>query len=225
MLEILGVTFSVHTRKVLLALREKGLPYEVVPVIPLRPPPGWRDLSPLDKIPVLRSPELTIADSSVICHYLERICPTPSLYPADPVDFARALWFEEFGDGGLAPHVLGGLLMQRVFAPLFLNREPDHALIRRTLEQELPPKLAYLDSSIQGDFLVGSTLSIADVTVASLLINYRFAGERLTSYPRLERYLNALLCRPRFREAFAVELPAAEQIKGLDLTVLREALS
>src|SRR5262245_40243447 len=64
MLEILGVTFSVHTRKVLLALREKNLPFELQPVIPLSPPPGWRELSPLGKIPVLRTPELTVPDSS-----------------------------------------------------------------------------------------------------------------------------------------------------------------
>src|SRR5687767_772055 len=99
MLEILGVPFSAHTRKVLLALREKGMPFELVPLIPLTPPAGFAELSPLGKIPVLRSPELTIADSSVICHYLERIHPTPSIYPSDAAQFARALWIEEFVDG------------------------------------------------------------------------------------------------------------------------------
>lgn len=225
MLEILGVPFSAHTRKVLLALREKDVPFEIVPVIPLAPPPGWLELSPLGKIPVLRTPELTVADSSVICQYLERTRPTPVLYPADPVEFARAMWFEEFVDGGLAPHVLHGLLMQRVFAPRFLNRAPDEALIRRSLEQELPPKFAYLERNVNGDYLAGGSLSIADITVASMLINFHFAGERLHGYPKLERYLHALLRRPCFQQAFAVELPAAEQVEGLDLTVLRDALN
>lgn len=224
MLEILGVPFSAHTRKVLLALREKGLRYEIVPIIPLNPPPGWSELSPLGKIPVLRTPNLTVADSSVICQYLERIAPTPALYPSDPVQLARALWFEEFVDGGLAPHVLGGLLLQRVFVQRFLNRAPDEALIKRSLEQELPPKLAYLERSITGDFLVGDQLSIADITLTSMLINFHFAGERLRGYPKLERYLHALLSRPCFQQAFAIELPAAEQIAGLDLAVLRDAL-
>jgi hypothetical protein len=83
MLEIHGVPFSVHTRKVLLTLREKQLPFELVPVIPLTPPSGWSELSPLGKIPVLRSPKLTVADSSVICQYLERRHPSPSIYPSD----------------------------------------------------------------------------------------------------------------------------------------------
>lgn len=225
MLEILGAPFSAHTRKVLLSLREKDLPFKLVPVIPLSPPPGWLELSPLGKIPVLRSPEITVADSSVICQYLERIRPTPAVYPSDPAGFARALWFEEFVDGGLAPHVLGGLLLQRVFAPRFLNRAPDEALIRRSLDHELPPRFAYLERCIQGDYLVGASFSIADITVASMLINYHFAGERLHPYPKLQRYLQALFRRPCFQQSFAVELPAAQQIEGLDLTVLQEALS
>ena len=224
MLEILGVPFSAHTRKVLLALREKNVPFEIAPVVPLAPPPGWLELSPLGKIPVLRAPELTVADSSVICQYLERTRPTPALYPQDPTEFARALWLEEFVDGGLAPHVLRGLLLERAFARRFLNRAPDEALIRHSLEQELPPKLAYLERSVNGDYLVGGSFSIADITVASMLINYQFAGERLRGYPKLERYLQALFRKPSFQQQFAVELPAAEQIEALDLAVLRDAL-
>lgn len=225
MLEIHGVPFSVHTRKVLLALREKQIPFELVPVIPLTPPPGWTELSPLGKIPVLRSPELTVADSSVICQYLERLHPTPAIYPSAPAAFARALWIEEFVDGGLSPHVLHGLLMQRVFAPRFLNREPDQALIRRSLEQEIPPRLAYLERSLEGDFFCKEGFSIADIAVASILINFQYAGERLSGYPKLQRYLQTLLRRPCFQQAFALELPAAESIETLDLRVLREAIA
>lgn len=67
MLQILGVPFSVHTRKVIWAARRKDLPYEIVPVIPLKPPPGWTKVSPLGKIPVLRTGTTDIVDSSVIC--------------------------------------------------------------------------------------------------------------------------------------------------------------
>lgn len=225
MLEILGVPFSAHTRKVLLTLREKQLPFELVPVIPLAPPPGWLELSPLGKIPVMRTPELTVADSSVICQYLERMHPTPALYPDEPAQLARALWLEEFVDGGLSPHVLGGLLLQRAFVQRFFNRAPDEALIRRSLEQEIPPKLAYLEAAVHGDFLVGEHISIADITVASMLINFHFAGEKLTGYPKLRRYLHNLLRRPSFQQGFVTELPAAAQIEAMDLTILREAVN
>ena len=134
------------------------------------------------------------------------------------------MWFEEFIDGGVAPHVLHGLLMQRVFARRFLNRAPDEALIRRSLEVELPPRFAYLERAIAGDHVVGDTFGIADIALISILINYHFAGERLGGeYPRLSRYLAASLQRPSVRRALALELPAAGQIEGLDLTLVREA--
>lgn len=225
MLEIYGVPFSAHTRKVLLALREKAVPFELKPVVPLNPPPGWSELSPLGKIPVMRTAELTLPDSSVICQYLERVRPTPSIYPSDPVAFARALWFEEFVDGGLAVHVLRGLLVERALAQRFFKRAPDEALIRHSLEQEIPPRLAYLERSLNGEFMAGASFSIADITVASILINFQYAGERIDAYPRLREYLQNLLRRRCFQEVLSQELTAAEAFEGLDLTVLRSALS
>jgi glutathione S-transferase len=225
MLQIHGVPFSVHTRKVVWAAREKGLPYEIVTVIPMNPPPGWAELSPLGKIPVLRTGTLDVVDSSVICQYLERLHPAPALYPAEPSAFARALWIEEFVDGGLAPHVLGGLLRERVFAKRFLGRAPDEGLIKRSLETEIPPKLAYLEDALQGDYMIGSALTIADVAVASMLLNFTYAGERLAAYPKLGRHLRARLRDPKMKPAFTAELEAGRGVEGLDLTVLREALA
>jgi glutathione S-transferase len=225
MLQIHGVPFSVHTRKVVWAAREKGLPYEMVTVIPINPPPGWAKLSPLGKIPVLRMGTVDVVDSSVICQYLERLHPEPALYPAEPNAFARALWLEEFVDGGLAPHVLAGLLRERVFASRFLGRAPDEGVIKRSLEHEIPPKLAYLEGALEGDYMVGSALTIADLTVASILLNFTYAGERLAPYPKLERHLRARLRDPKMKPAFAAEFEAARGVEGFDLTLLREALA
>src|SRR5688572_32020969 len=141
MLKIHGVPFSAHTRKVIIAALEKGIPYEIVPVIPLTPPPGWQDLSPLGLIPIVQDGEFTLADSTAICQYLDRAyAGHTALYPGDARQFARVLWLEEFVDSGLAPHVLRGLLMQRVFAPKFLDRAPDEALIQTSLTQMIPTR-------------------------------------------------------------------------------------
>ena len=72
MLKIHGVPFSAHTRKVILAALEKQIPYEIVPVIPLQPPAGWTQLSPLGLIPAIVDGDLELADSTVICQYLDR---------------------------------------------------------------------------------------------------------------------------------------------------------
>ena len=66
MLKIHGVPFSAHTRKVIIAALEKGIAHEIVPVIPLTPPPGWTELSALGLIPAIQDGEFTLADSSVM---------------------------------------------------------------------------------------------------------------------------------------------------------------
>jgi glutathione S-transferase len=225
MLKIHGVPFSAHTRKVIIAAIEKGIPYEVVPVIPLTPPQGWTDISALGLIPAIEDGDFTLADSSVICQYLERAHPGVALYPGDARQFARALWIEEFVDSGLAPHVLRGLLMQRVFAPKFLGKAPDEALIRISLTEMIPQRFAYLESVLNGDWFVANTFSMADITVASILMNYHFAGETLdtASYPRLAGFLARALRRPSFRKALQSEAPAAESVGALDLRVYDSA--
>ena len=225
MLKIHGVPFSAHTRKVIIAALEKGIPYEIVPVIPLTPPPGWTDQSPLGLIPAIQDGDFTLADSSVICQYLDRAYPGPALFPGDVRQYARVLWIEEFVDGGLAPHVLRGLLMQRVFAPKFLGKAPDEALIQSSLTQMIPPRFAYLEKALAGDWFVANAFSVADIAVASILMNFQFAGESVdaASYPKLARFLRRALARPSFRKALQAEIPAAESVGALDLRVYDNA--
>ncbi|NJO12689.1 MAG: glutathione S-transferase family protein [Gammaproteobacteria bacterium] len=221
MLKVHGVPFSAHTRKVLIAALEKGINYELVPVVPLAPPPGWQELSPLGLIPAIEDDNVRLADSSVILHYLERKYPQPSLYPSDVSAYGRALWIEEFVDSGLASHVLQGLLMQRVFAPKFLNKAPDEAVIKRSLTEMIPPRLAYLEQQLTGDFFAGS-FSVADITVASILINFHYAGEVISeqAYPRLYKHLRRVLARPSVQKHLQAEIPAAKSIGALDMRLL-----
>lgn len=223
MLKIHGVPFSAHTRKVIVAANEKAIPHEVVPVVPLKPPAGWTDLSPLGLIPAIEYDGVTLADSSVICLYLERRHAKPSIYPSDARAYGQALWIEEFVDSGLAPHVLRGLLMQRVFAPKFLNQPPDEALIKKSLTEMIPQRLAYLEKTLPGDYFAGGAFSIADIAVGCMLINFRFAGESVAEerYPKLHRYLHKLLARDCFKAALAAEFRAAESVGGLDMGLHR----
>lgn len=223
MLTLHGVPFSAHTRKVIIIALEKGLPYQLVPTIPLAPPPGWEELSPLGLIPAIKDGDTTLTDSSVIGLYLEKKYPDPAFYPCDPALFGRTLWIEEFVDGGLAAHVLQGVLMQKVFAPKFLHRPPDQALIDKSVNELIPPRLAYLEKSLSGPWFAGPDFSVGDVAVASILLNYHYAGLELdaTRYPRLRAFLERALVRDSFRRAFEAEIPAAAQVGALDLSLLR----
>ena len=83
-LTVMGGSVSPFVRKVRAFLAEKNLDYEQQNINPFSPPDGWRERSPLGKIPALEHDGRMVNDSSVICAYLERIEPNPALYPADP---------------------------------------------------------------------------------------------------------------------------------------------
>jgi hypothetical protein len=55
--------------------------------------------------------------------------------------------------------------------------------------------------------------------VASILINFHYAGERLQAgrYPTRHRQLQRVLKRDSFRKAFETQLPAAKSVGALDL--------
>src|SRR5262245_9125175 len=126
---VYGANASPFVRKVRVALAEKGVPYELEPVMPgPGMPPEFRQMSPLGKIPAFRDGERILADSSVIIAYLERTHPTPPLYPADAYDYARALWFEEYADGGLVTQI-GAIFFQRIVGPRFFGRPTDEAVV------------------------------------------------------------------------------------------------
>ena len=217
MLKIYGVPLSVHTRKAILAAKEKNLAYTNEPVIPFSPPPGWDRLSPTGKIPVMTTGDLQLQDSSVICAYLERAHPNPPLYPVDTKDYVRALWFEEFADGTLFRDVIHGLFFQQVIRPGILKQDTDRTAINGILHEAMPRHFGYLESALDGPYLAGGAFGIADIAVVSNLINYCYLGHRVEAgrFPGLARYLETHLARPSIRAALAAERVTAEGM-GLD---------
>ena len=63
------------------------------------------------------------------------------------------------------------------------------------MNDELPPLLDYLESQIDGPFLAGKSLSLADLAVASPFASLKVAGHALDAdrWPRLDAYTNGIL--------------------------------
>ena len=207
MLKIYGVPISVHTRKVIVAAIEKGVKFQNDPVIPFNPPPGWHTLSPTGKIPVARDGEAVLRDSSVICAYLERVHPQPPLYPAEPLPFARALWYEEYADGTLFREVVHGLFFQRIIRPGLFAEKTDDAAVAAILDGTLPKVFGYLDDALGEEALEGGRFGVADIALASNLINFHYLGYDVDrrKYPRLAASFDGWLRRPAIRTALGAE--------------------
>ena len=86
---VLGVNLSPFVRKARVALAEKGIPYDLVPVFPQAADEEFRKISPIGKVPAFRDGDKGFSDSSVICLYLEKKHPNPPLYPAWQAYFRR----------------------------------------------------------------------------------------------------------------------------------------
>src|SRR5262249_19771170 len=135
-------------------------------------------LSPLRRIPVLVDERVTIADSSVICQYLEDRYPEPAFYPTDVAARARARWLGEYADTRLGDVLIWRLLNPVGIRPHVWGEPTDAALVARTLAEDVPDVLGYLETQAPADGFFFGALSIADVAIASFFRNAAFA--RLT---------------------------------------------
>jgi len=199
---VYGANASPFVRKLRAFLAEKGIPYELEQVIPINVSPEFRKISPLGKIPAYRDGDVTLADSSVICAYLERTHPEPALYPSEPYEYARALWFEEYADGALAGAIGSKIFFPKIIAPRFFDRAPDEAAITKAVEEDLPPFFDYLESQLgDGPNIVGTRFSIGDIGIASPFVNLRHAGfgVDVRRWPKLARYVARVHSRPSFK--------------------------
>src|SRR5260370_33124277 len=119
---VFGTNVAPFGRQVRVVLTEKGLLYRHENVNEAKPPDGWRELSPLGKIPAFKDCDRALAGSSVICAYLERRFPMPPLYPSEPYDYARALWCEAYMDDGFAPLGRSMVFLPLIVEPLFAGQ-------------------------------------------------------------------------------------------------------
>jgi glutathione S-transferase len=204
-----GVNASPFVRKVRVALSEKGIDYELIPVMPMGVSEEFKKISPLGKIPVFEADDgFTLPDSSCIIPYLERIQPDPSLYPKDAKDFGWALFLEEYADSKLA-EATGGLFFNRIVKAKILKQEPDEARIRQSVEVEMPAFLDYLETRAPeaGDAIVGGRFSVADISLGSQFANWKHGGETIDAgrWPRFAAYIERVHARPSFKACIEEE--------------------
>jgi len=201
---VYGGTLSPFVRKALAAAAEKGIAVESKPTRFGKPDPEFDAVSPFRKIPALRDGDFTVCDSSAIVHYFEAIKPQPALIPAEAKDRARVIWFEEFADTILVT-AAGPMFFNRVVAPLLGMPSDEEAAMKG--EKAIVPVLDYLESLVPapGGYLVGDSLSLADLAVASPFANLRHLKFDLTRWPKTMAWSEAMLARPSFAEMVARE--------------------
>ena len=196
-----GSSFSPYARKVLAYAGEKGIELDVQPTGFPDAKPEFLEASPFRKMPAFRDGDFTLADSSAVVHYLEAKFPEPALIPADPELRGKTIWFEEFADTILV--TCGSkIFFNKIVAPRFLGRPGDDEAAEQAELNDLPPILDYLEKVVPGEdgYLVGESLTLADIAVAGPFANFRHTATRVCpeTYPRTLAYVERVLARPSF---------------------------
>lgn len=209
MIKVYGVHGSPFVRKVFIALDIKGIPYEVVQQMPFSRDAEYLKINPLGKVPALVDDDLTLCDSKVICQYLEEAYPEVALYPKDPKERARALWYEDLCAGRVA-ELASGIFFQRFMRPFVLKQEADEVLVAKIIDRDLPPMLDYLESQIPADGFIFGDFMMADLSVVSPFINAAYAGYQVdaTRWPAVAGLIARVKEQPQVKAVLAKEAKA-----------------
>ena len=172
---VIGTYISPYVRKVLVVLDLKGIGYQIDPIIPFMGDERFSRVSPVRRIPVLIDDRVALADSTVICQYLDDRYPDPPIFPRDVAQRAQARWLEEFADTRMAEVFIWRLFNQVTINPFVWGQPTDAEVVRQTLAEDVPQVLDYLEAQAPADGFLFGDLSIADIAIACPFRNAGFA--------------------------------------------------
>jgi glutathione S-transferase len=219
---VIGSYLSPYVRKVLVCLALKRVPYLIDPIVPFYGDEDFARLSPLRRVPVLVDDALALADSTVICEYLDDRYPDPPLLPADPAARARARWFEEYADSKLGEAFIWHLFNQVTIRRFVWGEPPDEAVLQHARDVEIPQAMDYLEGQLPAEGWLFGQPGRADVALAAFFRNATWARWRLDAerWPRAAGFVQRTLALPAFEalrpfEDLCVRTPIAQHREAL----------
>ncbi|CAN7143004.1 glutathione S-transferase family protein [Bosea sp. LjRoot90] len=216
MITLYSGPLSLFSRKIEIALREKGLAFERI-MVPFNQTTGYDPkhpevvaINPKQQVPVMNDDGLVLYDSTVILEYLEDAYPEPPLLPLCPGARARCRLNELYADEIMLQALKP--LMHRTSPPSTdqtrrFAQEADALIAERALENHY----AVLEDRLAGRDFFGDAVSIADIALfMSVLFSLRLGGPSLAPFDGLSRWFDRLKLRPAFTQA-AVEIAEADR--------------
>jgi glutathione S-transferase len=213
MIKLSGFRISNYHNKVLIALLEKGVPYEEDPNVRPSQDAAYVALSPLGKVPYADIDGTRVCESGVILEYLEDAYPEKPLLPKDPVARAKVRELVTV----LELHL--ELVARRLYPSAFFGGSISDGA-KQAVEKDLDKGLRALKMLAKFDpFIAGSELTLADCAAAvhlpilSLATKISFGRDFLADIPQMKPYLKMLNERPAFAKVAADRKAAQEAAK------------
>lgn len=167
---LFGADYSVYVRTVRLALAEKGIAYDLVPVDVFASegvPSAYSERQPFGRIPAFEHDGFSLYETSAITRYIDEAFDGPRLQPSDPRQRARANQLMSIADAYVYPILVWGIYVERVSKPS-KGGITDEAAISAALPKAETCLKAISDLMGSGTWLAGENLSLADLHAAPM---------------------------------------------------------
>lgn len=201
-LKLISHKLCPYVQRAVIALNEKGVPFERIDIDLANKPEWFLKLSPLGKVPVLvvtAKDEVALFESNVICEYIEETQGGVELHPVDALARAQHRAWMEFGSA-----ILGDLWG--------LETTTDPATFE-SKRQALAAKFARVEAALSaGPFFAGNAFSLVDAVFAPIF-RYFDVFDELTELgifkdlPKVQAWRAELAKRPSVRNAVGADYP------------------
>ena len=185
-----------YVQRAVIALTEKGVPFERIDIDLANKPDWFLAISPLGKTPVLQVGDRAIFESAVILEYLEETQPKP-LHPDDALTRAEHRAWIEFGSTVL--NDIAGFYAAQ-----------DEAIFSAKIAQ-LQQRFARLESRVAASpWFDGESFSLVDAVFGPVFRYFDVFDDIadfgiLAGKPKLARWRQGLAARPSVRAAVSTD--------------------
>ena len=197
------------SRKVRLALSEKGVGYELRRETPWDASDAFYSYNPAGRTPVLRLEEknLTLIDSQAICEFFEETVDKSPLILGTAAGRAEIRRLTALFDESFFADVTHPLLHEKMKKRTVLRQPPDSTALRKAMRMA-HEHLEYVDWLIGNNrWLAGAQLSLADFAAAAQIsVADYLGGIDWAGHEEAHGWYRVMKSRPSFRPLLAEKM-------------------
>jgi glutathione S-transferase len=194
-----GADYSVYVRIARMALEEKGVDYELVPldIFAAEGVPAWYlEHHPFGRIPAFEHDGFRLFETGAIARYVDEAFDGPALQPTDPRGHARMNQIIGMLDAYGYRSMVWDVAVERLE-----KAEPDETLIANGLSQAETVLRVLTSLKASGPWLLGDQLTLADLHAAPVIGYFLKVAEgqkRVAQFAEIHAWWGGIAARVSF---------------------------
>ena len=202
-LKLISHKLCPYVQRAVIALTEKGVPFDRIDIDLANKPDWFLKISPLGKVPVLlvetKDGEVALFESNVICEYIEDTQAGAKLHPRDALERAQHRAWMEFGS--------------TILSELWGLETTGDPAIFESKRQAVAAKFARVEQALgTGRYFAGENFSLVDAVFAPIYRYFDVFDQLIelsvfTDTPKVRAWREALARRPSVRTAVGADYP------------------